>query len=270
MNTLKVQLKRHPTILKTDEIKELCKPLEWLNITTFSHLRVDVDGSLAVLCNQPEFMLNYIHKEYYDADPCVQVNKVPTDIGEYIMWDTISCQGRAALMMQDAASFGFKHVFTVIKSQKNYNDFYHFGTHVSDSAINQNYINNLDLLDHFINYFNNKIKQSRDLSSAYDIALNENQEHDTSSSRVKFEGFSHNLREKRINFIRDLNAKGLNNKEVECIPLLIEGKTAKEIAYILRKSVRTIEDRITSLKDKYNAKNKSDLIVKIMLTSSIP
>ena len=52
-------------------------------------------------------------------------------------------------------------------------------------------------------------------------------------------------------------------KETQCVKLLLKGQTVKEIAKELGYSPRTIEDRIETLKKKFNAKNKVNLIVKL-------
>jgi DNA-binding CsgD family transcriptional regulator len=54
----------------------------------------------------------------------------------------------------------------------------------------------------------------------------------------------------------------LSKSETKCLFYLIRGKTAKEIAAILKKSKRTIEKHIDSIKYKLNCKTKSSIIEK--------
>jgi DNA-binding CsgD family transcriptional regulator len=56
----------------------------------------------------------------------------------------------------------------------------------------------------------------------------------------------------------------LSKRELDCAKLLLSGLTSKEIGSHLNLSYRTIEDYISSLKRKFNARNKSDLIVKLL------
>lgn len=56
----------------------------------------------------------------------------------------------------------------------------------------------------------------------------------------------------------------LSKREIDCAKLLLSGLTSKEIGSHLNLSYRTIEDYISSLKRKFNARNKSDLIVKLL------
>lgn len=255
------QFHNHPSILYTTEINHFCEPLNLLDITSFSHLRVFKNNQLTVLCNHPQFLLNYLNKKYYAADPCVNINPESTELGEYLIWDTVDCSGKTAEMLADSASFDFKHVFTIIKKQAKHTDFYHFGTHLSNPAIHQIYINNLDILDRFIRFFNSKIKQSKELTHAYDLVLNEDQ----ISSEVEL-NLLHNKQVKRELVLEMLRSgeQFLTANEIKCAELILQGKTAKEIAKILALSYRTIEDRINALKSKFNAQNKADLIVKLI------
>lgn len=56
----------------------------------------------------------------------------------------------------------------------------------------------------------------------------------------------------------------LSKRELDCASLLLNGLTSKEMGSHLSLSYRTIEDYINSLKRKFNARNKSDLIVKLL------
>lgn len=54
--------------------------------------------------------------------------------------------------------------------------------------------------------------------------------------------------------------QSLTEKDTEVIYWLLRGKTARETAVILHKSVRTIEHRLDKLKQKYNCPNKAALV----------
>jgi DNA-binding CsgD family transcriptional regulator len=52
----------------------------------------------------------------------------------------------------------------------------------------------------------------------------------------------------------------LTNRQMDCLFYLIRGKTSKEIAEILKLSVRTIEHYVEQIKDKFFCRTKSELI----------
>ncbi len=55
----------------------------------------------------------------------------------------------------------------------------------------------------------------------------------------------------------------LSQRQLDCINLLLTGATSKEIALQLNLSYRTVEDYINAVKQKFHARNKSELILKL-------
>lgn len=261
------KLRRHPTLLRVHDLNDLCKPLAHLEITTFSHLKVSQGNQLAVLCNHPRSLANYVQKKYYEADPCVNIKLESTDIGQYLVWDAVECRGKTAEMLADSASLDYRHVFTIIKKEADVSHFYHFGTHKINPSIHLMYINNLDLLDRFITYFNTQVNQSKTLLNAYDIVLNANQK--TSSVALGEKNtLLDNFQDRRKMCLQGMLPKDIPHltlRETQCIQLLVNKMTAKEIAKKVGLSYRSIEDRINVLKDKFDVSTKADLLAKLIL-----
>lgn len=61
-----------------------------------------------------------------------------------------------------------------------------------------------------------------------------------------------------------INNVYLSRRETQCLQLYIKGKTAKEVARILRLSYRTVENYIRNIKIKMGVTKKSELIIKMM------
>ena len=162
-------LLEHPSINELDAIKNICLPLDLFNISSFANARVNEKGEFSTICNHPEFLLHYLDQGYHHAD--ISAKNLPLDMGDYLMWDMLECQGKTDNMLSDAAEFNYRHIFTVIKKRQNYTDYYHFGTHKKSCAINQWYLNNLDKLHLFIDYFDDKISQSKTLLQGHKITF---------------------------------------------------------------------------------------------------
>ena len=261
------KLRHHPTLIRSHDLIDLCKPLTHLGITTFSHLKVSQGNQLTVLCNHPRSLANYVQKKYYEADPCVNIKLETTDMGQYLVWDAVECRGRTEEMLADSASLDYRHVFTIIKKEGDVSHFYHFGTHMINPSIHLIYINNLDLLDRFITYFNTQVNQSKTLLNAYDIVLNANQKTSCVSLGEK-NTLLDNFQDRRLMCLQGMLSKDtpqLTLKEIQCIELLVNRMTAKEIAKKVGLSFRTIEDRINVLKDKFDVSTKAELLAKLML-----
>lgn len=262
MNDISFIFNDHPMVSNMRDIMDICAPLATLDITTFSHIRTFPNNRFSVLCNNIDFVCNYFKKNYHHADPCVQLKPDVCDLGQLIVWDIIECQGKTAKMMKDAADFNFRHVFTIIKHTKDFIDYYHFGTHLTNSSINQHYLNNLDLLDKFIHYYQGAVKNSCSLSKIY---YHEQQFESVSSENdwSMFKGAALGQRKQFLNKIGLQSELKLTIRELEYGQLLLKGKTAKEIAISLKQSPRTVESRLDILKSKLYAKNKIDLVLKL-------
>lgn len=63
---------------------------------------------------------------------------------------------------------------------------------------------------------------------------------------------------------KEFNNVYLSKRELECLYLMVRGKTAKGIADILELSPRTVEQYLNSLKNKFSASSKSELIDKAL------
>lgn len=57
------------------------------------------------------------------------------------------------------------------------------------------------------------------------------------------------------------NVFNLSNRELECLFLILRGKTAKQIAEIMDLSKRTVEFYIENIKNKFGCNTKSDLLL---------
>lgn len=257
------KLKVHPIFSNTQEIIDLCSPLKSLGITAFSHLRTDHEGNFSGLANNPEFMKNYLTKGYYNADVHIKRNHYKND--HCLMWDAMECDGKTQSMLQDAYDFSFKHIFTMIESHGEQCDYYHFGTDQSSPAINQTYINNIDLLKKFITYFNENMANSSELMKTYQIQFS--MENNAAGVQLRDPTRLNNTGNQQDLFLQaigwDKNEYYLTKREQECAHLLLLGNTAQEIALLLGLSRRTVEDYINLLKKKLNVRNKTELVLKL-------
>ncbi len=74
------------------------------------------------------------------------------------------------------------------------------------------------------------------------------------------------LQKDRLHYVIDENHNpiGLSTRELECLFLQLRGKTAKEIAEILKLSKRTVEYYIDNMKTKFGCFNKTELLTAAM------
>lgn len=160
-------------------------------------------------------------------------------------------------------SFNITNGITLIRQTAHTCDFYCFGSTPDNAPIVNFYLNNIDLLEYFILYFNDKGKKVLEKAE---------------SDRQILPTFHHNKDEQeklgfrikateRINFLASLpinqhyiNDTYLSTRELQCLTLLAEAKTTKEIGKKLNISPRTVETYLQRIKDKTNLTHKSDLL----------
>ena len=268
MNAECSKLKYHASVLHTQDIIEICTPLKQLQISTFSHVRMKNDTSFSAIVSNPAFMENYIEKQHYNAD--IHANPKHCHLLNCLMWDHIEAKGQTTEMLQDAAEFQFNHIFTIIKNTDTQTDLYHFGTHLKNDSFNQMYINQYDLLEQFITYFNDRVENIPHLKAAYDIEI----EFEPHKNVIEYDGKLTSLTKAEKNCFLSMIQKQSNAsctpRELTLIPFILQGITAKEIGMYLGLSARTVEGYIDSLKTKLSARNKAELISKLLNMASIP
>lgn len=133
-------------------------------------------------------------------------------------------------------SFGIDHGLTILRQQGDYCDSFIFASQPGNSLINNFYLNQKELFLDFINHFYTQMKETIEELGKHRIKLPD-------IINVKPNPFPR-----------------LSSRQKECARLLTEGFSAKEIAQKLLLSPRTVECHIDALREKFNAKNRVQLI----------
>lgn len=124
-----IKIYNHPDLIHAQDVKEICSPLEHLNITYFAHVHIDKDRKFSSISNNPDFHEHYIKKEYYNADIHMSSD---SNLGNYIIWDAIDCHGESAQMNKEAEEFGIRHSFTIVNKKNAGKSYYHFSTNTPE------------------------------------------------------------------------------------------------------------------------------------------
>lgn len=256
---------KHPTLNYAQDVIDICKPLKHLDITYFTHVRVDHQDNFSGISNNPEFAEHYLKNKYYNADIHMAKQNI---FNEFVMWDVIELSGKTKTMDNDAKKFGVKHAFTIIEKDHDSKNFYHFANNSDSQLINQVYLANYDLLKLFILHFKEKINQSKLLSSAYDLTFGLDKKAEGYSIKSDNDLIIHDKNRNEFLQAVSLNDNSYNLtlcasltiREKECLKHLVLGKSAREIAEILGLSKRTVEFYLANIKSKLYVNSKSKLI----------
>lgn len=239
------QTSRHPVFTQSEDIAEICKPLQLLNINYFSHGHVDSNGQFTAICNNPQFADLYIKNKFYQAD----IHMSKERLGNIIIWDSLDWKGESKKLNEIATTFGINHTFSICESTANGFDYYNFSSNSISHSINQEFLRNLGLLKLFILNFRDKVFNSS-LVKAYDFKFKIDKENNLyNCDRFKNDKSDRNKFLNMLNIKSDIN-KNLTMRELEVLSWLQKGKTLDQIAAILNLSEITVKKHIARTKEK--------------------
>ena len=169
---------------------------------------------------------------------------------------------------KEGINFNIDKRFTIVKKFEDYREFYGFGAVTGVDITTNYYLQNIKFFEKFIIFFKIRSVQLIKLYSKekiyippQDIILPKAQ-----NSEDIFD--SNFINEFNLNKLI-INDISLTRREVDCLKLFLKGFTTKKIASILKKSPRTVETQIDSIKTKLNCFNKNELITKTIGCISI-
>lgn len=254
---LKHILNHHPSLAYSQELKEICKPLEKLGIFYFSHVHIDESGKFSALGLEPEFVKIYFEKEYYRFDIHMAQSRL---MEQYVLWDSIERVKESRELFNDFLSFSLGHTFTIQQQNGKGKDYYHFAGKLENNSINDNYLRNLDLLKKFILYYKEKISAHKELQHGLNIKFEiplENSGYLTAHKpNESIWEFNNETKLDRF-YLKD--QQYITSRELECLYWLSLGKTLDQIAEILGITLRTVKAHIKNIKEKFNCNNQFQL-----------
>jgi DNA-binding CsgD family transcriptional regulator len=155
----------------------------------------------------------------------------------------------------DAANF-----MGIARKNADYCDIYNFATKKDVKNSNNFYLNNIDLLEKYIDLLKGpleKIITAHDLPKIYIPTIENPFDYDFNDQRV--ENFSDVVANTLIETQNKLG-RIITKRELDCLQLIVQGFTAKEVARVLSISTRTVENYCEKLKIKFGCRRKQDLI----------
>lgn len=254
------KVRMHPGIMFANQVVDICKPLEKIDVDFFAHVRTIEDGSLSMLCNRPDIAIACAESQLYHNAKYTKHPRYYTS--GFYLWNNDIRTEHEEMHSQLLQTLGISNGMTIIRKEATHCDFFHFATSPANAHINHFYVNNLDTFSRFADFFLEKAYQLIMLSEKCRIhILPENQDlaNLIGSEDSQLDGlFSRNFLE--ANIIEE--SIKLSKRQKECLYWLLRGKTASEIAEVLQLSRRTIETYINHIKVKFHCNSKTELVVK--------
>jgi DNA-binding CsgD family transcriptional regulator len=259
----------HHLINSSDEVVAICRPLaNFFNTTYLNFVRRYEDTSEACLTTDPDWTMYFYQQKLYKlvlADKFAQTKSLLNRL-KIIPWSQFS---QSPVRIAQSELFDVGIGLTLIFTKRSYVDFFHFGTKNENTYMSEFYINYADCLVQFAHYFYDVASKLISVAS-----LEENRFYVPDrpfkkevlfhkSENLDIETFLQCTQPKRFYIENEIEPILLTKKEIMCINLLTQGKSASEIGDSLFMSKRTVETHLKNSRTKLGLKSgssKSDLL----------
>jgi DNA-binding CsgD family transcriptional regulator len=166
-----------------------------------------------------------------------------------IIWSNINTHN---VILQAAAKFGINYGITLIEPCEDGCEFYFLGTTSNDNSVINNYLSNFQLVEKFVANFKDSGKSILALAEKERVCVD-----DWLCNDLNF-SIAHQV--DKYSFLAAIYGYRFTSRELQCLPLLLNGFSSKQIAEYLNLSFRTVEDYINNIKQKCNTKTKNELL----------
>lgn len=249
-------------IKKSNDIAEIARPLSLLNIHFFNHIRVFNDGSRISLSNRGDWLEYFFKNQLYNLGNFSR-NPKSLPVG-HCLWKLLPRDG-----VLDIASnqFDIDNGITIIEKNSNYVDIYLFASNKNNEAINNFYLNHKDVFEHFIKYYNDKVrpilKKCKPDKPIFGSDHNNFIDNQLNLDNINYDNLTNFYEQTKINkyIVHHKNTDiSISNREYQCVELLLKGCSVKETCNILGIKARTCYSYLNHLKNKFNCVTRCQLL----------
>lgn len=269
----KILTRNHIFLTSASDIDTILTPLKRFGITHFTYMANYLDGKQVYLSNHAQWVEDYYRLNLYKSSS-FEANPVNYQNG-YSIWQP---DAATEVLTHGRQYFDSDNGITIIQKNNACCEFYFFSASVSNRSIINFYINNLDILDNFINYFKLSARDIIKKAENNKIYLSN---HYTSLGKDTANAALNVYTDLRQAFLSEVNSQSavmhsvgqginqlgnfvLSKRQAQCLQYLLEGKSAKQTANMLNLSTRTIEFYLDNMKKKMNCRTKLELAGKVM------
>ncbi len=261
-------LKHSVAIKSCDEVGKICKDFfRETGITFYNYVRVYHDGSrISLTSNKSWALYVFTHHEKHQI---IAETIPPNGHSRYMVWDNDENHRKDSLLTVARSDYNIDHGFTVITAYEGYIEFQYFASTRENQAINNFYVNNLDILNSFGAFFRERASKIIHAAEKEKIIFPGHKvfwlEEDNNTGKFHQNAYFKTLREYEVSRYY-LSGKHRNiyltKREAQCLTALIDGLTAKETARLLKISHRTVHIYLESVKQKLGCQRRSELVTK--------
>ncbi len=247
----------------SNRIRKATQPLRiHFGIDYFTYHCIDSTGKYTVLVDRPDWAEHYVSTKIYLNDPYLRHPQIYQS-GMYLMGSHGSEEYKESVSKAGKMVLNVDTWVMLIEREKDHVEFFGFCANKDTSCLQHLYLNDPFLLKSFADYFKKELHSiltymGEEASSLIELKGDDFFYNELISSQLSTSS--------RINYLKDLGmvseitkAEKLTPREKQCLKLLIEDKSAKETAFALGLSRRTIEFYFENIKSKLDCWTKQDV-----------
>lgn len=256
-------------LIQSGLVNDICKPLfEMSGITAFAYHEINSDGDFVRLASDPVLFTKLLETGHLDSSPIAILDNHQKP-GNYVL-DVPSDTNYPFSIKRIMRSLNRGHFLILIRETqrhgKDYIQFFSFATDLGNNNVNHFYVNHLDLLEKFGDYFMQRM--SSFLDRAKRVSLAEQKRTEFKFKLAKFIDAKNGIVREKETVNKYITPEKVNHKvkqlltrrEVDVVNNLIDGKSAQETAENLFISRRTVEKHIENIYAKMSCNSRSELM----------
>lgn len=246
-------------IKHSNKIRQVTRPLrDRLRVQYFTYHRIDRSGKYTVLVDRPDWAEHYVEEKFYLEDPYLRHPDMYKS-GFCLIENHGSEEYRKRVLKDGKEIFNLDQGVILIEKSPDAVEFFGFSGNKADCSLDKLYLNHPWVLKSFAGHFKKELKH---------ILSQMEEEADTLPHLKGMDFYSDQLihpdipSDTLLDYLKDLGLKigSLSKRERECVKLLVQGKTAKESAALLKLSHRTVEFYFENIKNKLSCSTKQEIL----------
>ena len=231
-----------------NDVQQIFQPLERIGIQLFSYRKTFVDGSRINVSNNANWIEDYYLLHLYQSSLFESsINLYTTG---FSLWPN---ESDLPVFSHGRDYYNSDNGITYIVKNQNDCEFFLFGANKNNKNIINFYINNLDLIKKFADYFREKSQRilKTAMKNLITIPLDQKNLDDSLNYNLQYD-------QSLTDFFSESSIR-LSKQENSCLKGILAGKSAKVIARELGLSFRTVEYYIDNIKKKSGCRNRFEI-----------
>lgn len=244
-------------------IRGICEPLfANFDFSGFAYIKIFPHNKMLHLTTDVNWSKEFFEREFYNEKNCFEAFRrslLENEKKNFILTGNIRDEYTKWLY-----EFGIWHTCSIYIRHNGIIEGWAFATHKENKQMLDFYLNHSDILNHFVNYFNEKTKKliltddEQKLITLNIKSLNIDEE---GANNVKLKEYIAGIDIKYLVVEIENKRILLSKREVEYLNYFLKGYSAKKIAANMNISPRTAESYFSTIKNKTNLKKKEDIIL---------